>query len=274
MQVKFFCPRWGAESISWEAFAIKVKEAGFDGVEGSLPFDEREKNEIITSLKKYNLLFLGQYFQSFEKDFSAHRSNFEKHLRNLAGANPVAIDSQTGKDYYSFEQNKELFDLAAQVSKETGVPIYHETHRNKALFAAHSSGDILTRIPALQITADFSHWCCVAESYLEDQQEAVTLACSRAAHIHARVGHPEGPQVNDPRAPEWKTALDAHLQWWDAIIDYRRKAGANITTITPEFGPAPGYMPTIPYTQAPVADQWDINVYMMNLLRQRYADKK
>src|SRR6185295_2401941 len=121
MLVKFFCPRWGAESMSWEAFAKKVKEAGYDGVEGSLPFDETGKNEIISALKKHDLLFLGQYFQSFEKDFNEHRLNFEKHLRNLASVNPVAIDSQTGKDYYSFEQNRKLFDLATDISKETGV---------------------------------------------------------------------------------------------------------------------------------------------------------
>src|SRR5205085_8451872 len=124
-------------------------EAGYDGVEASLPFDESAKSEITTVLKKHNLLFLAQYFQSFEQDFNEHRTNFEKHLRNLASINPVAIDSQTGKDYYSFEENKQLFDLAAQVSKETGVDIYHETHRNKALFAAHISKGFLKRFPDL-----------------------------------------------------------------------------------------------------------------------------
>jgi hypothetical protein len=29
-------------------------------------------------------------------------------------------------------------------------------------------------------------------------------------------------------------------------------------------------MPTTPYTRQPLADQWAINVYMMQLLRKRY----
>ncbi|GAB1483119.1 hypothetical protein MASR2M78_19350 [Treponema sp.] len=49
-----------------------------------------------------------------------------------------------------------------------------------------------------------SRWCTVAESYLEDQKEAVDAALSRTDHIHARVGFPEGPQVGDPAAPEWE----------------------------------------------------------------------
>jgi len=54
-------------------------------------------------------------------------------------------------------------------------------------------------------------------------------------------------------------------------VQHRQKSGAQATTITPEFGPAP-YMPALPYTKMPVASQWDINVYMMNLLKERYKD--
>jgi hypothetical protein len=33
----------------------------------------------------------------------------------------------------------------------------------------------------------------------------------------------------------------------------------------PEFGP-PGYMPTLPFTNQPVADAWRVNVEMRKLL--------
>ena len=42
-----------------------------------------------------------------------------------------------------------------------------------------------------------------------------------------------------------------------------------ILTVTTEFGTAT-YMPVLPYTQQPVANQFDINVYVMNLLKKRY----
>jgi hypothetical protein len=96
----------------------------------------------------------------------------------------------------------------------------------------------------------------------------VNLALSRTDHIHARIGHAEGPQVNDPRAPEWKNAVDAHLSWWDKVVERKRIEGTPITFLT-EFGP-PSYLPTLPFTNQPVANQWEINIYMMDLLRKRY----
>ena len=104
---------------------------------------------------------------------------------------------------------------------------------------------------------------------LDDQKETVNLALSRAGHIHARIGHPEGPQVNDPRAPEWKNIVDTHFKWWDVVAEEKKRTGSHLTFLT-EFGP-PDYMPTVPYTRQPVANQWDINVHMLKTLRARYS---
>jgi hypothetical protein len=41
---------------------------------------------------------------------------------------------------------------------------------------------------------------------------------------------------------------------------------------TAEFGPPP-YLPKIPFTNEPVADQFAINNYMKDLLRERYVEK-
>ena len=43
-----------------------------------------------------------------------------------------------------------------------------------------------------------------------------------------------------------------------------------IMTILTEFGP-PDYLPTLPYTRQPLANQWDINVFMLKELKKRYA---
>jgi hypothetical protein len=119
------------------------------------------------------------------------------------------------------------------------------------------------------LTFDVSHWCNVHESLLGDQEETIALALDRVDHIHARVGHAEGPQVSDPRAPEWGPAMNAHFEWWDKVVTRKRKEGKMFTILT-EFGP-PDYLPTLPYTRQPVADQWDINVHMLNVLRKRYS---
>lgn len=266
MQLLFFCPRWGSENLGWDSFCKKVKETGYDGIESGVPFDEKQKQEMLHALSRYDLLLIGQYWQSFEKDFTQHKKSYLSHLQHLASIFPEKIDAQTGKDYFLPEQNKELFDLATALTASTGIPVAHETHRNKALYAAHITRTYLERTPSLSITADFSHWCAVAESYLEDQQESVDLAVKHSTHIHARVGHLQGPQVTDPRLPEWKEALQHHTNWWKDIFGHHKKKGYKQLTITPEFGPAP-YMPLHPVTKSPLADQWSINQWMMEYLK-------
>lgn len=269
MKIKFYCPRWGADD-SWDSFCRRVRAAGYDGIEASLSSpDAPEKNEILDALKLHKLELIGQYWQSHERDINPHAENYEKFLRALASMKPLFINAQTGKDYFSFENNLRLIDIASKVARETGVPVVHETHRGKALFATHITSQFLSKVPDLRLTLDISHWCNVHESLLQDQSELVEVALSRTDHIHSRVGHPEGPQVNDPRAGEWKDVLETHLRWWDRVVEHRQQSGKDIT-ITTEFGP-PTYMPVLPYTQQPVASQWDINVFMMKILKERYS---
>jgi hypothetical protein len=98
----------------------------------------------------------------------------------------------------------------------------------------------------------------------------VELAIQHSTYVHARVGHGEGPQVTDPRAPEWANEVETHLGWWKRIVAARRQQGAEFIAFCPEFGPAP-YMPSLPYTRQPVADLWEITVHMKELIRRRCA---
>ncbi|MHB1922671.1 MAG: sugar phosphate isomerase/epimerase, partial [Chitinophagaceae bacterium] len=107
---------------------------------------------------------------------------------------------------------------------------------------------------------------------LEQQQDALHLAIRKTIHIHARVGHAQSAQISDPSAQEWNPELNAHLAWWDEIVQNRLSAGAEILTITPEFGPFP-YLLTLPYKgMLPEVNSWNINVYMMRLLKERYKN--
>ncbi|MES2457798.1 MAG: sugar phosphate isomerase/epimerase [Bacteroidota bacterium] len=270
MELKFFCPRWGSEYLSWSDFFGKVKGAGYDGVEYAIgrSVTIAELDEVWTGAAKHGLLLIAQHYDTYESDFELHLALYIKWFERIKGYPVVKINSQTGKDHFSFEQNEALITVATRFSNETGVQVVHETHRNKFSFAAHITREYLLRSPNLLITLDASHWVCVAESFLSDQKETVDLAISRTEHIHARVGYPEGPQVTDPAAPECLEALNVHLQWWDKVVE--RKRNDKVLTISPEFGPYP-YMVELPYTGQPVADQWSVNVWIMNLLRARYA---
>jgi hypothetical protein len=252
VHLQFFCPRWGSEQLSWEDFMVKVKSAGYDGIEYAISADTdtRTLDHVWNLAERNQLLLIPQHYDTNSADFSKHYDEYGSWLERIRTYPAVKINSQTGKDFFSFERNNSLIELA-------GPDVVHETHRGKFSFAAHITKEYLKANPALKITFDVSHWVAVAESFLDDQAEAVTLAISRAEHIHARVGYPEGPQIPDPRVPEWQEAVQTHLHWWAKIV-----ANNPSLTITPEFGPYPYLVHDV--------SQWDINVYMMELLRKEF----
>ena len=275
MQPNHFKPiilatNWGYEG-SLDSFCNKVKLAGYDGIEMWWPMDQKEQQLLFDTLKKYNLA-IGFLCGVGEEEATKHIAAFKNMVNSLLDntqQKPLYINCHSGKDYFSFDANNEIIEFTIAQSKKSGIPICHETHRSRMLYSAPTTKQFMEKNEALRITLDISHWCNVHESLLHDQENTVQMALSRTDHIHARIGHPEGPQVNDPRAPEWATTVQRHLEWWDAIVQMKIKNGATTMTFLTEFGP-PNYMPTVPYSQQPISNQWDINVYMMELIRKRY----
>ncbi|SKB30422.1 sugar phosphate isomerase/epimerase family protein [Daejeonella lutea] len=265
--LKIMAPYWGFNGSITE-FCKKAKRDGYDGIE--ILWSAGIAGELFEALTFYQLE-VGFLCRGDEPVPDTQMYTFERVLKeatNSVHQKPLYINVHSGKDFFTFAENKKFIDSTIRISKSTGVPIYHETHRSRMLYSAPASRAYLQENPDLRITLDISHWCNVSESLLEDQPETVDLAISRTDHVHSRVGHAEGPQVGDPRAPEWKSAVEAHFAWWDKVVALKKQEGKILTMLT-EFGP-PSYMPTIPFTNQPVADQWAINVHMMQAWKKRY----
>ncbi|NCD70856.1 sugar phosphate isomerase/epimerase [Mucilaginibacter agri] len=263
-------PFWGFAGTIMQ-FAEKAKNSGFDGFEIAWG-DARDKlPQVAEAAAKYDLKF-GFLTNCSEGDpqkyFDTYKNDLEKIVSQKI-AKPLYVNSQTGRDFFPFEENCKYIEFAKKLSDSSGIPIYHETHRSRMLFAAHIAQPFIQKYKDISLTLDISHWCCVHETMLADLAPFVDSAIAHAHHIHARIGHPEGPQVNHPAAPEWANVVEQHLKWWDKVIAQRIKAGAKYQTILTEFGPAT-YMPTLPFTQQPVSDQWEVNVSMKDILRKRY----
>lgn len=274
MQIKFVCPYWGKEGTLASDFLRSVLQEDYDGVEINMPDEPDFINEFQVELdyvRKTNdrFIFIAQQVLPLRPEsVSDYINRLKRRLVNLVELKPNFINSHTGKDYFSFDDNCRIIELVENISQKLGVPILHETHRGRFTFHAASLLPYLDRFPKLRLTADFSHWCTVSESLLDDQQEILEKVIPFVHHLHARVGYEHSPQVNDPFAPEWKSTFDTFVGWWKKVI----KAG-NVTedffTICPEFGPAP-YMPTIPFTQKPLGDQWKINVRIKDYLQHEF----
>lgn len=265
MDIKYIYPRWGSADLEWSVFLEKVKTNGFQGVEIDLPLDEKSKSEIKSILNDFELDFVAQHWQTKEVNFLKHKESLKKHLYNLAEAEPLLINSHTGMDFFTFNQNVELLQMAQSIEDETGIIIAHETHRSRFSFAAHICHSFLKELPFLKLTSDFSHWCCVAETLLENQEEAVQKAIEHTYHIHARVGSSQSPQVIDPSDPIYKNELQQHKKWWQSMIENANQNNRNFLTITTEYGPFP-YTLYQPQTTTPLANQWNMNLFIKKLL--------
>lgn len=255
MEIRLFKALWGMEG-SLESQFERIAAAGYVGIEAPLP--QAADEDLFRKLLESNQLdFIAMVFTQGPD----HLASFQEQVARAVTFRPISITSHSGKDAMPFEEQVAYFRGAAATEQQYGIPIGHETHRGRTLFNPWETARILDAVPAINLTVDYSHWCCVCESTLEDQEDNLLKTFTRVQHIHGRVGYAEGPQVPDPRAPEYAHELQRHMSWWDSIVQVHERAGKTTITYTPEFGP-PGYLHTLPFTNQPVADLWDVCLWM------------
>jgi sugar phosphate isomerase/epimerase len=264
MELKIFKSLWGM-THDLEGNLKRISDAGYRGVEMEMQ-NVSDASRVLDLLHLYNLEIIPTILTE-GKNTREHIQSFAEQLERSLALKPVLVNSHSSRDFMSLDEQRQFFHEALDMEVQSGVRVAHETHRSRALSTPWRTAQLLQEFETLKINADFSHWCCVCESLLADQADTLALASERAVHIHARVGYEQGPQVPDPRAPEYVEALEAHEHWWKNIIRARSRDGFDIFTITPEFGP-PLYMHTIPYTGEAVADLWVICQWMAERFKQ------
>ena len=264
-KILFFQTDWG-NTLSMDAFLAKAKAAGYDGVELWMPAGEDNKKSLKEGLKKYELKVIFLHGTARNLPFEEALRVYELGLQEILAWKPVKVNSHTGNDFWTSEQNLAFIALGDRYAKQVGIPVLHETHRGRFSYTLPEAVAMLRKFPNLKYTLDVSHWMVVHERLLTESDPLLQEIFPSVDHIHARVGFAEGPQVPNPAAPEWKNEVKAHLDIWEKII---RSQTGKVFTVTTEFGPPP-YMATVPFTNQPLADQWEANVWMMNALKSRF----
>lgn len=253
-----------------ETFLIKVKEAGYDGIDTRVPDHPKERQRWANLLKEHELIMVSQQYQACGTNIQAFCRSFEYFLQSAAETNPVCINSHTGRDFFTLDEQLMLLDTASAFSAKHNIEIAHETHRGRMGYCPVNAQALFDLRKSMKITADLSHWVWVTESYLDDYQEALNEAIQRTIHIHARVGFPKGPQIPDPRNAAWADSVEVFMRWCNRIIDNMKDKKVKQITLTPEFG-SPPYMWTNIGDNKPVASQWEINLFMKELLHGRFS---
>jgi hypothetical protein len=201
---------------------------------------------------------------------AVHLASLREQVEECVDDKPLFVSAHTGSDAWSLNEAEDFYAAARDMEAELGIAISHETHRSRYFGTPWNTYRLLERIPDVKLTCDFSHWVCVAERLLEDAAPILSRAAKNCHHIHSRVGYEQGPQVPDPRAPEWLAHLQVHERWWEEMWSAQHVRGADTVTLTPEFGPPP-YLHTSPVTQQPVADLESICDWMAQRQADRFA---
>jgi hypothetical protein len=259
MQVRAYKTTWGMGGTPDEILA-KIKAANYEGWEDWI----KPHFEIQSLANKHNLEYMamvpGQSVEQFQRDIN------EAH-----DAGAVACTVHVGQANMEFQQGLDLLTPLVEIAKTVPFNVNFETHRGKLLNEPLSTARYLKAIPDLWLCADLSHWTVVTESMLGGFAESLELAISRTRHIHARVGHEEGPQVPDPRAKQWEGHVKAFNVIWDRIKIAHEKRGETVITFDPEYGP-PNYMWTNPESGQPAADLWDVCLWQRDQLKTRWQN--
>jgi len=266
MKLLQFKTLWGFEG-DFESACMQAKEAGFEGIEGPAPEDAQERAAWKASLEKHGLHYIaeavtgGGYVPRRGLGVAEHLNDLEVILARSAALGPRFVTCIGGQDAWSEAESLRFFEDAMALAGRYNLEISFETHRSRSLFNPWVTRRIVDALPQISLTADISHWCVVCERQMDTEMETIEAIAPNVKHIHARVGYDQGPQVPHPAAPEYADALQAHRICWERFWDAQRSRGFEVTTMTPEFGPD-GYLHTLPFTNAPVADLWEINRWM------------
>lgn len=251
------------------------REVGYEALESS-PRMVPDIGELNRTLKSEGLQWIPQVFSNMQNgggSVADHLRTLMEQIEECLDAAPLFFNAHTGSDAWTENEAEDFYGAVREIETKLGILCVHETHRSRYFGNPWNTYRLLEKMPDLRLTADFSHWVCVAERLLGDADQLLSRIFPHCHHIHARVGYEQGPQVPDPRAPEWQSHLHIHERWWDAIWSAQKQSGASITTLTPEFGPPP-YLHTLPFTSRPVADLASICDWMAYRQLQRFATRQ
>ncbi|HTI17831.1 MAG TPA: TIM barrel protein [Trinickia sp.] len=266
MKLELFKTFWGFSGGPHDAGPL-VRAAGFDGIEAQVPSDARERESFSQALEEERLAFIaevttaGGYVPVRSASPADHLRDIERSIVLGKPLHPRFFTIIAGCDAWPLATQIDFFSRALDIASRHGVECSFETHRSRSLFNPWVTLEVIRAVPQLKLTCDFSHWVVVCERLLDSEMETLAELACHAHHVHARVGYPQGPQVPHPAAPEYADCLAWHQRAWELLWSAQQKNSYPVTTMTPEFGPD-GYLHTLPFTNAPVADLWEINAWM------------
>ena len=180
---------------------------------------------------------------------------------------PLYFNCHSGRDFLTSIRTRSLLIGVIRNRKEW-IPIYHETHRGRILYSAPIAKVLLMPRPNSNLRLIFRIDCAVHESLLGDQEATAAQALSRTGTYSRPHRSIQKATSKWPACTGVESAVKAHFAWWDKVVEANALKANHLL-----FNGVRRLITCRPclYTRQPVANQWEINVYMKDVLRKRYS---
>lgn len=269
-QIVICCPYWGMKHLTYPEFAKLAHSQGFQGVEVAIDPLLQNVCEVKKYFDDYDLKLIVQLPYAAGLTAEIMRGQFLRMIEECLQHDLFWLNCHTGRDYFTFDENLLFLTESQNLIRGSSTCLSHEIHRGRFSYDPMRILAYLQESPDSMLTADFSHWCVVTESMLENHQEVMKRVYGRCSHIHARIGHEQGAQLVDPFHMKNEAYLTTFQSWWQEIIRVGYNSDSTkILPITCEFGPRPYLLE--PYDIDVTAEQWKQNGMMKDFILKNFG---
>lgn len=274
MRLELFKTLWG-DARPWPHIITELRAAAFDGIEARIPDSATDAANKGRLLQQEGVPYIGialtggGVIPRQNATLADHLTDLRHALDRAATMASRFVNVLGGNDRWGATQQADFINQAHEIGQQAGLRCVFETHRSRILSSPWIALEVLPQCPDALFTLDISHWVVTCERLLDDPMDDFSAFFDRVHHLQARVGYDQGPQVPHPGAPEYAAALAFHQHVWAQVWAAQARRGYAVTTLTPECGPD-GYLHTLPFTNAPVADLWDLNRWIADAERRHF----
>jgi len=257
-------PRGGKE-WSFEEKLIRVKEAGFEGIETEEALeDEARAVELVRKLG----LDLGMGSSKILRSAQEVRQGLE--ICKRTGAKYYVIVA--GDAFMSDDAAAALVKDSIQASADLGVPLLFETHRRSLTESCYRVLKLIDRVPDIRFCADLSHFVVSGSLGGASSQEWVQRwgpILDRSDSFQCRISNGEQVQVDvgdgsSKLAQKWVELWAEILRRW-----LKRAQPGDFFPVTSELG-APNYS-ILDLNGVEISDRWQQTLVMKRLTEQAWA---
>ncbi len=242
-----------------------IRDAGFDGA--GVRFADRAFATVVTR-------FLGEHGMSWQAQcYPKTVADLEPILETVRLLGADHVNLQPDVRPHTVAECVPLLEGWRRLSRESGIPVHVETHRDRMTTDLYFMLRLLDAFPDLRLTGDLSHYVVGREfawPISDENHRLMHRVLDNCWGFHGRVASREQVQVQISFAhhQEW---LDLFLGWWEyGFRSWRRRAPADATlTFLCELGP-----PEYAMTGADgyeLSDRWEEALMLKDRIRALWA---